>query len=204
MDEQQGPDQPDVLDRMLTAYGEVDVPAGLESRVLRQIERAHRRRQRRLWLFLAAPAAAAAASFVLLLSGPPDIQDREPAPVIPSISDVRKEEDENVRPADPSVAALSQSLKVRVRHKPSVPEDDSATQDSSSPRLSTFPAPSQPSDQEQALAFLMRSRQETLVELAQLNPSRIRERIDIVPIKTDVLALEKLGSEQDQVGESGK
>jgi hypothetical protein len=155
MRDQDRTDGDDLLDRMLTVYGEVNPPDGLETRVLGTIERTLNRRRHRTWFLLAGPAVAAVATFVFLFGGRGDNPERKPT--------------REVSRADPAVvpaASPSQSAQVLIKRPHRVMPVNAAAP--RSPRQATFPAASKLSEQERVLLSLMGSNEQALVALAQL------------------------------------
>lgn len=189
MDEQIGTDKHDLLDRMLAAYGEVQMPAGLETRVLGTIERTANRRRRRFWFILGGPAAATAAALFLLWSRPAGTLERKP---VLSISTVPKDEIRKTAPANSEAPVSSQVSTLPV---------ESAAANSETPRQSTFPAPSEPSAGERAFLSLIISDEQGLVPLVKLFPSE-RRSIDPFPISLEPVSLAAVYVNVEQIGES--
>ena len=180
MNDPNGTDRHDLLDRALAAYGDVQPPAGLEARVLEAIQTTARRRRRCAWLFFGGPAVAAAAALFLLVNRSPD-------------TSVPGERVRNVAPARVDGAPpVSASPAVSVAAPPE------------KPRQSTFPASSEPSEGERALLSLMssmHSNEQGLMAFSEESPSVIKA-IDPVSLNLKPVALAALFESVEQVGGS--
>src|SRR4051812_29305646 len=109
MDERKVSDREDLLDRMLAAYGEVELPVGLEARILGQIEKKLSRRRRRMWLFLAGPAVVTAAVLVIVFSRH---MDPPKSMQIPNVGSARTRDSEQAHSHKSDVDANGPSAQV--------------------------------------------------------------------------------------------
>jgi hypothetical protein len=172
MNDHKDSNKTDLLDAALAAYRQVDPRPGLEARILGKLEERLRRRRFLFRLLLTATAGATGLGLVLFF-----MPARVPTPE-PTITAGSKIPKEVVRDASPAAPVEPKAGFASVRP---------AAANAAVRRQSTFPAPSEPSDQERALIALMQSRQEILVAMSQSRPREIKGDIDIAPIKLDPL-----------------
>ena len=175
MSDSNGTDRRDLLDRALAAYGRVQPPARLETRVLDAIRTAASRRRRRAWLFFGGPAIAATVALFLLLNRSPDAGVS--GDKVRSVAPTRVAGPPSSQAARPPVAAAREN-----------------------PRQSTFPAASEPSEGERALLALMHSEQ-GLVVFSDPSSSVI-QAIDPVSLNLKPVALVALFESVEQIGGS--
>jgi len=172
MSDRNDPKKIDLLDAALSAYGQVAPRPGLEARILGRIEE-NARRRRFVFRGLVVATAGATGLGLLLL-----VISRDHVPVHESTIASRPKVEQEIVPArQPEVALAPKEAIARIK----------VTAASVVSRQATFPAPSEPSDQERALAFLMQSRQEVLVALSRSRPPEAGAEMDIPPIKLDPL-----------------
>ena len=148
-----------LLDGALARYGDVEPLAGLEERVLGRLSQPEPQR-RNWWVWVAASAALATLVLVILWStrpraaAPPLVKHAAPAPV-------------SHPPEHSLVATTPQAVPPRHVRPRTAPVQVAK---SNEPRLATFPAPSEPTEQERLLLRYARmtSKQE-FVQMAELN-----------------------------------
>ena len=144
-----------LLDGGLARYGDVEPLAGLEERVLGRLSQPEPQR-RNWWVWVAASAALATLALVVLWStrprpgAPPLVKHEAPAPAVHP-------------PEHPLMATTPQPVPPRHVRPRMVPVQ---TATSKEPRLATFPAPSEPTEQERLL--LRYARMTSRVELVQM------------------------------------
>src|SRR5262245_14241253 len=145
MSDHKNPHKIDLFDAALSAYGKVDPRPGLEIRILGSLkERLHRRFVFRI--LAVATAGATGLGVLLFFMLPSRVSERER-----TITAGQKAQQDTV---SNTLAAVPVVPVVAVARKPEIARARIVAAEPAAPRQTTFPEPSEPSDQELALTFL--------------------------------------------------
>ena len=160
------------LDRTLERYGSAEPRIGLETRILANLaaEKVRLAAGRRRWWALGTATAMAAVGIAVWLGSSSNNRSHSPSDYTGNATAQRQQTSDRNRQS--VVEQLSAKVKMQRRTRP---PSTSRVELAESPKLSQFPSPRPPSEQEQLLARYVREFPEEAVMVARAQAERQRE-----------------------------